>query len=71
LLRHGTTTARVFGTVHAVSAEAFFQAAQKRRLRMIAGKVLMDRNAPPALCDTAASCSGEEVGAKRGVTAYC
>lgn len=55
LLRHGTTTALVFGTVHAVSAEAFFQAAQKRRLRMIAGKVLMDRNAPPALCDTAAS----------------
>ncbi|MGC3474234.1 amidohydrolase family protein, partial [Pseudomonas aeruginosa] len=39
---------------HAVSAEAFFQAAQKRRLRTIAGKVLMDRNAPPALCDTAA-----------------
>lgn len=55
LLRHGTTTALVFGTVHAVSAEAFLQAAQKRRLRMIAGKVLMDRNAPPALCDTAAS----------------
>ncbi len=52
LLRNGTTTALVLGTVHAVSAEAFFAAARRRRLRMIAGKVLMDRNAPEYLCDT-------------------
>ena len=33
--------------------EAFFEEAQARNLRMIAGKVLMDRNAPAALTDTA------------------
>lgn len=52
LLRNGTTTALVFGTVHAQSVEAFFQAALRRNLRMICGKVMMDRNAPEALCDT-------------------
>ncbi len=52
LLRNGTTTALVFGTVHPASVEAFFQAAQARQLRMIAGKVMMDRNCPPAVQDT-------------------
>jgi guanine deaminase len=52
LLRNGTTTALVFGTVHPASVEAFFREAQQRNLRMIAGKVLMDRNAPPQLCDS-------------------
>jgi guanine deaminase len=55
LLRNGTTTAMVFCTVHAASARAFFQAAERRRLRMIAGKVLMDRNCPVELRDTAES----------------
>ncbi|MEA3176761.1 MAG: guanine deaminase [Gammaproteobacteria bacterium] len=55
LLRNGTTTALVFCTVHAASAEAFFQAAEQRNLRMIAGKVLMDRNCPADLRDTAES----------------
>ena len=55
LLRHGTTTALVFGTVHRVSAEAFFEAAQRRGLRMAAGQVLMDRNCPECLRDTPAS----------------
>ncbi len=54
LLRNGTTTALVFGTVHPSSVDAFFHEAQRRRLRMIAGKVLMDRNAPPELCDSPA-----------------
>ncbi len=53
LLKNGTTTALVFGTVHPESVDAFFTAAQKRRLRMIAGKVMMDRNCPEYLCDTA------------------
>lgn len=53
LLRNGTTTALVFGTVHAASVDAFFTEAQACGLRMIAGKVLMDRNAPDELCDTA------------------
>ncbi len=52
LLRNGTTTALVFCTVHPESVDAFFAAAQARRMRMIAGKVLMDRNAPAYLRDT-------------------
>ena len=52
LLRNGTTTAVVYCSVHPESVDAFFTAAQARRLRMIAGKVMMDRNAPPALTDT-------------------
>jgi len=52
LLRHGTTTALVFTTVHAQSTDAFFEAAHRRNLRMIAGKVLMDRHAPASLLDT-------------------
>ncbi len=55
LLRCGTTTALVFGTVHPQSVDAFFSAAQGRRLRMICGKVMMDRNAPEELTDTAES----------------
>jgi len=51
-LRAGTTTAMVYGTVHPQSVDAFFLEAQARSMRMIAGKVLMDRNAPPALCDS-------------------
>lgn len=53
LLDNGTTTALVFGTVHPVSVDVFMQAARARQLRMIAGKVLMDRHCPPALRDTA------------------
>lgn len=53
LLRNGTTTALVFGSVHKESVDAFFEACEKRNLRMIAGKVLMDRNAPDYLTDTA------------------
>ncbi|MEH6582966.1 MAG: guanine deaminase [Halioglobus sp.] len=52
LLRCGTTTALVFGTVHKESVDAFFEACEDRNLRMIAGKVMMDRNAPDYLVDT-------------------
>jgi guanine deaminase len=55
LLRHGTTTALVFAAVFPESAEALFEAAAARRLRLVAGKVMMDRNAPANLRDTAAS----------------
>ncbi|MDE2160638.1 MAG: guanine deaminase, partial [Burkholderiales bacterium] len=51
LLAHGTTAAVVFPTVHRVAAEALFAAAAERGMRIIAGKVLMDRHAPPALLD--------------------
>lgn len=51
LMRCGTTTASVYCTVHPQSAEAFFEASAELNARMIAGKVLMDRNAPAALLD--------------------
>lgn len=51
LLRNGTTTACVFGTVHEGSVDALMAAASRRRLRMIAGKVLMDRNCPDNLSE--------------------
>lgn len=53
LLRNGTTTAVVLAAVFSVSVDAFFEAASRRNLRMIAGKVMMDRNAPKYLTDTA------------------
>ncbi|MBL8510765.1 MAG: guanine deaminase [Betaproteobacteria bacterium] len=52
-LRVGTTTAMVYGTVHAPAAEVFLSEAHQRGMRMIGGKVLMDRHAPAALLDTA------------------
>lgn len=55
LLRNGTTTALVFTTVFPQSTDAFFEKAQQRNLRMIAGKVMMDRHAPDFLIDTAES----------------
>ncbi len=54
LLRNGTTTAAVFATSHPASVDAFFAAAHARRLRMVCGKVMMDRHCPEALRDTAA-----------------
>ena len=53
LLRHGTTTAVAFGSVHPESVDAFLGESDRRNTRMIAGKVMMDRNAPAALLDTA------------------
>lgn len=51
-LRSGTTTAMVYGTVFKDSVDAFFQESEALGTRMIAGKVLMDRNAPADLTDT-------------------
>jgi guanine deaminase len=53
LLRHGTTTAVVYCSVHAAGTEALFAEAARRGIRIAAGKVLMDRNAPASLLDTA------------------
>lgn len=55
LLRNGTTTAAVYCTVHACAVEAFFTASHERNMRMIAGKLLMDRGAPAGLLDCAQS----------------
>ena len=53
LLRNGTTTALVFCAVYPQSVDALFAEGERRGMRIAAGKVLMDRNAPEALCDTA------------------
>lgn len=53
LLKNGTTTALVFAAVYPESVDAFFEQASDRNLRAIAGKVMMDRNAPDFLLDTA------------------
>ena len=53
LLRNGTTTALVFCAVYPQSVDALFAEAERRGMRVAAGKVLMDRNAPEALRDTA------------------
>lgn len=55
LTRAGTTTAAVYCTMHPQSADAFFEKSEELGLRMIAGKVCMDRNAPDFLTDTAQS----------------
>lgn len=51
-LRAGTTSGAVFCTVHPESVEAFFSESMRWNTRMIAGKVLMDRDAPDGLKDT-------------------
>ena len=52
LLKNGTTSALVFGTVHPQSIEALFEEALDKNMRIIAGKVMMDRNAPDYLLDS-------------------
>jgi guanine deaminase len=54
LLSHGTTAAMVFPTVHKTSVDALFGAAQERGMRLLTGKVLMDRHAPDFLRDDVA-----------------
>jgi guanine deaminase len=55
LLAHGTTTAVAYCSSHPASVDAYFAAAEARGLRMIGGKVMMDRNCPEAVQDTAQS----------------
>lgn len=54
-LAHGTTSMCSFATIHPASVDAFFQAAEHRGMRSVAGKTCMDRNAPDGLRDTAQS----------------
>jgi guanine deaminase len=58
LLRHGTTSALVFATVHAASVDALFEAALERDMRIVSGKVLMDLG-PEGLRDSVASGRGD------------
>ena len=52
LIRHGTTTAAAYCSVHPQSVDAFFSEAASRGMLVVGGKVMMDRNAPEALRDT-------------------
>ncbi len=61
LVRNGTTSALVYPTVHKTSAQRFFESAHARNLRMVAGKVLMDKNAPAGLLD-GADCGYSDTG---------
>src|SRR5690606_18915173 len=55
LIRNGTTTAVAYCSSHPRSVDAYFAEAQRRNRLMVGGKVMMDRNAPEALCDSAQS----------------
>jgi guanine deaminase len=59
LFAHGTTAAAVFPTVHKVSADALFEAAQAQGMRLITGKCLMDRHAPDGLRDDVSSAEAD------------
>jgi guanine deaminase len=52
MVRQGTTTVAAYCSVHRASAEAFFEESHARNMLNIAGKVMMDRNAPDAVLDT-------------------
>jgi len=54
-LRNGTTTTCSFCTIHAESVDAYFAEAGRRGVRALGGRVMMDRNAPETLRDTAQS----------------
>lgn len=51
LARQGVTAALVFCTSHPASVEALFAEAERRGLRLVAGKTLQDRCGPPGLRD--------------------
>lgn len=59
-LQSGTTTAMVFCTRHKCSVDEFFEASKRLRLRMIAGRVMMDTNCPDELRDASAQESYDE-----------
>ena len=59
LLRNGTTSALVFPTVHPQSVDAIFNVADRRGLRLISGKVLMDEHCPESLRDDAETAYSE------------
>ena len=51
LLRHGVTTPLCFATSHPHSVDALMEEAQRRGLRLLAGKVLQDRHSPDGVRD--------------------
>ncbi|HFU76102.1 MAG TPA: guanine deaminase, partial [Arcobacter sp.] len=53
LFKNGTTSAMVYTTVFKESCDTLFEVANKYNMRILAGKILMDRNVPDKLQDTA------------------
>src|SRR6476660_5963796 len=51
-LRNGITCGCIYCTVYPQSVDALFEEAEKLGMRLAAGKVMMDRNAPDKLLDT-------------------
>ncbi|MCC8361679.1 guanine deaminase [Lysobacter sp. A6] len=51
-LKNGTTTSCIYCTVFPQSVDALFEEAERLNMRISAGKVLMNRNAPDYLLDT-------------------
>ncbi|MEM9009852.1 MAG: guanine deaminase [Pseudomonadota bacterium] len=60
-LANGITTSSVYCTTHPGSVDAIMAEAEGRGLRLIAGKVMMDRNAPAGLLDTATAAYDDSV----------
>ena len=56
LLKNGTTSAMVFTTVHSENCHQFLTIANEHKMRVIAGKILMDRHAPSDLLDNTLMC---------------
>ncbi|MGE0237584.1 MAG: guanine deaminase [Parvibaculaceae bacterium] len=52
LVTNGTTSALVFSSVHRECADTLFAAAHKRRMAIITGKTMMDRDVPAAVRDS-------------------
>lgn len=61
LLKNGTTTAAVFGSVHPASADAVFEISAQNNMRMICGNTWMDTNAPDYLLRSAGRSYDESV----------
>ncbi len=52
LFKNGVTTCSAYGSVHPQATDILFEEASKQNMCIMAGKVLMDREAPDYLCDT-------------------
>ena len=52
LPRHGTLCALIFSTIHQEATSIFFEEAERRGMRAIIGKTMMDRNAPDFLLES-------------------
>jgi guanine deaminase len=53
LLAGGTTTAVVYGSVHAQATHVAFEVAERSGMRILMGKVMMDRHVPEAMMERA------------------